>query len=363
MKPAAALLLAFALLPAEAVAQDGRPTIIAQENASPGAGSGAQSFDERADREPAAQTGSQADPQPALRGLANSSVTSKTETQSEAATVGPLAVGLLSATLLLLLALLVAIGVLIRKMNTLPQRLAHELKGYSPERIRELVGILERIASEQELRLREEAGQASGSETKRPMNQSGLEPLPPSWGAPPPAAQKPARESFRNNPPAALTPNVSPRDEWPSDRRPPEAARPASSISGLQSSAESAVILRQFNQLAANFTPRDSEAFEEAFIEGIVSEFAPGELAADPDGNLWLAPLATSDALAVVLPGREMIKNWEKFFRTSARNAERRLGSYYDLERGMMLSVKVPALVRREGATWRLANRGSLTGV
>ncbi len=124
-------------------------------------------------------------------------------------------------------------------------------------------------------------------------------------------------------------------------------------------------LLQEFNSLASNYSPRDNEQFEQTYSDLSAAAIDDdGNLAETEEGSLWLARLPGPSGAALLLPGREMVKNWDKFYRNNGgRAARRRFGAYYDVEAGPLLRVTSPTIVEQTSTGWRLVRAGALVGI
>lgn len=142
-------------------------------------------------------------------------------------------------------------------------------------------------------------------------------------------------ESQASSPPAAPTPVVEPAPDF-------------------------SAMLADYNRLSSD--PRQLDAFEGRWVPKAAS-LEGDTIKLDDRGPLWLVRSGLS--YAAVLPGGDVLRQWEKLYKpVDGMTAKNLLSSLYQMDAGTTLMVQVVALARFEtNETLELAERGKLTGV
>lgn len=142
-------------------------------------------------------------------------------------------------------------------------------------------------------------------------------------------------ESQASSPPAVPTPAVEPAPDF-------------------------SAMLADYNRLSSD--PRQLDTFEGRWVPKAAS-LEGDTIKLDDRGPLWLVRSGLS--YAAVLPGGDVLRQWEKLYKpVDGMTAKNLLSSLYQMDAGTTLMVQVVALARFEtNETLELAERGKLTGV
>lgn len=123
-------------------------------------------------------------------------------------------------------------------------------------------------------------------------------------------------------------------------------------------------IAAAYNDLVSDFSGGSADAFRDKWDPIVVTATGPRRFAPDESGKLWFVPDEAGADYGALLPGPEVIRLWAKFYRKmSGLDAKTLLGELYEISEGSSLSVGRPATALREGASFRLGDRGELSGI
>ncbi len=123
-------------------------------------------------------------------------------------------------------------------------------------------------------------------------------------------------------------------------------------------------IVADFNRLAADFTAEALERFEQRWTPVPAKEVEEGFLAEDEGGAMWFVPTDTGSGRGIVLPGADMVRKWEKFYRgLRGVGAPPGLNASYELVEGPVLRVLAPARGRSGPGGIRVELPGRLAGI
>lgn len=143
-------------------------------------------------------------------------------------------------------------------------------------------------------------------------------------------------------------------------RDPPEPLekRPGSEASDRKASR----LVSELNRLVSSYTPADQQAFEGEWAPVEVDSSEGDRLAAAPGGSLWFVRIEPE--WGVILPGSDMVRNWEKFYRNlGGAGAPKALSASYALIEGPVLKVHTPAWGRIGSGGIQIHSQGQLAGV
>jgi hypothetical protein len=122
-------------------------------------------------------------------------------------------------------------------------------------------------------------------------------------------------------------------------------------------------VVSDFNRLAVNFTPEMLSQFEDRWEPRAVGEEGEGRLAVVSGGPLWFVLTDQGEREGVILPGAEIVRKWEKFYRNlGGVNAPAGLDASYSLVEGRVLAVVSPARGREMGGAIAITAKGELAG-
>jgi hypothetical protein len=116
-----------------------------------------------------------------------------------------------------------------------------------------------------------------------------------------------------------------------------------------------------YNALASHFSQADFEAFEQRWHPEAVAHAEENRLAEDPQGDFWLIRSEdTSDPHGLVVPGPEIVRKWELYYRSmSSMAAKSLLQGLYDIKDDAPLRVDRPAIATKTEQGWRVSAQGT----
>lgn len=139
------------------------------------------------------------------------------------------------------------------------------------------------------------------------------------------------------------------------------APRPAAPRPGTEKEKR---LVGDFNRLAAGFSPAVLDRFESDWTPTAVDHVSDSRFAAVEGGALWFVATDPNDGWGAILPGAEIVRKWEKFYRNlRGASAPAGLTASYILVEGSVLEVREPASGRIQPGGIRLESQGTLAGI
>ena len=122
-------------------------------------------------------------------------------------------------------------------------------------------------------------------------------------------------------------------------------------------------VVDAYNRLVGGYSPEAFDQFAAEFAAVGVEQEADGAFTLGRgDEVVWFIK-AGGRGEGILVPGREAIRTWEKFYRAlDGQRAKRVFGSIYDIDSGPALELATPALASASAVGYRVVSRGRLRG-
>jgi hypothetical protein len=122
----------------------------------------------------------------------------------------------------------------------------------------------------------------------------------------------------------------------------------------------------EFNQLASRFNQAELEAFERRWSPKSFTRSADSLLVEDPTGRFWIIPTdeeqPTGPRRGVVVPGPEIVRKWEIYYRAlSSLAAKNLLEAIYELRDDAPLRLERAATAIETLEGWRIESPGKFS--
>jgi hypothetical protein len=123
--------------------------------------------------------------------------------------------------------------------------------------------------------------------------------------------------------------------------------------------------LKAFNEIAGAYSPEGVDRFAKEYGAVNLNQDADGAFRrSDDTQDFWFVPTSGTQYEGLILPGRETVRTWERFFRAlSGERARRMLGPIYELAPGPALMVIAPAAAQATDRGYLVTHKGRLQGI
>jgi hypothetical protein len=123
-------------------------------------------------------------------------------------------------------------------------------------------------------------------------------------------------------------------------------------------------VVADYNALAANFSQAHLQAFEERWQPRTVARAADNWLSEDPQGEFWVIPGDAGGPLGLLVPGSEVVRKWELYYRSmDSLAAKNLLETIYEVRSGAPLRLNQPAIAAQTEKGWKVETPGTLADV